>query len=278
MNNEQSIPVQGTETKTLDIEQRKQLIEKLSAEYAGVKGRVGKLHAFLCDIDIKKKVPDYEERSNLREQLGIMLNYLENLRRRIGFHERMVFGQMINKTTHRIEIKGMREGRPIDRGIGVSCHHCGQDVSSESSQSSPSSENDQPVITGESIKKLMDYQVIGVCEPGFPCEGCVQDHYNTPCCKVELVGGYYLCLSPLPNSIITDLSKISDRDLLGFASACSEKHDVYEPCTEEEYNAADSMDQLFEYRREAIYSTGIMGIMRGAEPVGLMNEKGEIQL
>lgn len=243
MNNEQSIPVQGTETKTLDIEQRKQLIEKLSAEYAGVKDRVGKLHAFLCDIDIEKKVPDYEERSNLREQLGIMLNYLENLRRRIGFHERMVFGQMINETTHRIEIKGMREGRPIDRGIGVSCHncgksirpcdvytmvegnpfcitcaaielkrvplapmphHCGQDVSNESSQSSPSSENDKPVITGESIKKLMDYQVVGVCEPGFPCEGCVQDHYNTPCVKVELVGGYMLCLAPLPNSIMMD--------------------------------------------------------------------------
>lgn len=239
MNNEQSIPVQGTETKTLDIEQRKQLIEKLSAEYAGVKDRVGKLHAFLCDIDIEKKVPDYEERSNLREQLGIMLNYLENLRRRIGFHERMVFGQMINETTHRIEIKGMREPT-FDSGIGVRCdkcgksirpgdmcifhnekifcndcgcdnsetgtapHHCGQDVSSESSQSSPSSENDKPVITGESIKKLMDYQVVGVCEPGFPCEGCVQDHYNTPCVKVELVGGYMLCLAPLPNSIMMD--------------------------------------------------------------------------
>ena len=239
MNNEQSIPVQGTETKTLDIEQRKQLIEKLSAEYAGVKDRVGKLHAFLCDIDIEKKVPDYEERSNLREQLGIMLNYLENLRRRIGFHERMVFGQMINETTHRIEIKGMREPT-FDSGIGVRCdkcgksirpgdmcifhnekifcndcgcdnsetgtapHHCGQDVSSKSSQSSPSSENDKPVITGESIKKLMDYQVVGVCEPGFPCEGCVQDHYNTPCVKVELVGGYMLCLAPLPNSIMMD--------------------------------------------------------------------------
>ena len=103
-----------------------------------------------------------------------------------------------------------------------------------------------------------------------------------------------------------DLSKISDRNLLGLARACSEKHDVYEPCTEEEYNAADSMDQLFEYRRKAIYNTGIMGIMQGAEPVGyryerrvpgkelwlifdkdvfnelrkrkLINEKGEIQL
>lgn len=240
MNNEQSIPVQGTETKTLDIEQRKQLIEKLSAEYAGVKDRVGKLHAFLCDIDIEKKVPDYEERSNLREQLGIMLNYLENLRRRIGFHERMVFGQMINETTHRIEIKGMREPT-FDSGIGVSCHncgksirpcdvytmvegnpfcitcaaielkrvplapmphHCGQDASCQVGDGSAAVE--KPVITGESIKKLMDYQVVGVCEPGFPCEGCVQDHYNTPCVKVELVGGYMLCLAPLPNSIVTE--------------------------------------------------------------------------
>lgn len=63
---------------------------------------------------------------------------------------------------------------------------------------------EKPVITGESLKKLMDYQVIGVCEPGFPCEGCVQDHYNTPFVKVELVGGYMLCLAPLPNSIMMD--------------------------------------------------------------------------
>lgn len=63
---------------------------------------------------------------------------------------------------------------------------------------------EKPIITGESLKQLMDYQVIGVCEPGFPCEGCVQDHYNTPCCKVELVGGTYLCLAPRPNSIITE--------------------------------------------------------------------------
>jgi len=242
MNNEQQTS-QGP-ISDLNIEQRRQLIKKLRTEYDDLKGKVGRLHAFLCDIDFEKRVPDPEERSNLREQLGIMLSYLENLRRRISFHEVHIADQMINEATHRIEIKGMREGRPIDRGIGVSCHncgksirpcdvytmvegnpfcitcaaielmkrvplapmphHCGQDVSSESSESSPSSENDKPVITGESLKKLMDYQVVGVCEPGFPCEGCVQDQYNTPCVKVELVGGYMLCLAPLPNSIMMD--------------------------------------------------------------------------
>lgn len=81
-------------------------------------------------------------------------------------------------------------------------HHCGQDASCQVGDGSAVVE--KPVITGESLKKLMDYQVIGVCEPGFPCEGCVQDHYNTPCVKVELVGGYMLCLAPLPNSIVTE--------------------------------------------------------------------------
>lgn len=241
MNNEQSIPVQGTETKTLDIEQRKQLIEKLSAEYAGVKDRVGKLHAFLCDIDIEKKVPDYEERSNLREQLGIMLNYLENLRRRIGFHERMVFGQMINETTHRIEIKGMREPT-FDSGIGVRCdkcgksirpgdmcifhnekifcndcgcdnsetgtapHHCGQDASCQVGDGS-AVVNEVP----DSIKSLEGMQVIKVCGPkckDCPCGDGLREYPSgrdaSSCVKVELVGGYYLCLTPLPNSIVTE--------------------------------------------------------------------------
>ncbi len=81
-------------------------------------------------------------------------------------------------------------------------HHCGQDASCQVGDGS--AVVDKPVITGESLKQLMDYQVIGVCEPGFPCEGCVQDHYNTPCVKVELVGGYMLCLAPLPNSIMMD--------------------------------------------------------------------------
>lgn len=52
------------------------------------------------------------------------------------------------------------------------------------------------------MKSLLDMQVIGV--GNGKCEGCPQDHYGTPCVKVELVGGYYICLAPLHNSIVTE--------------------------------------------------------------------------
>lgn len=70
---------------------------------------------------------------------------------------------------------------------------------------------DEPAITGESLKPLLGMQVIKVCGP--KCKDCPSG--NGPreypsgrdmssCCKVELVGGFYLCLEPLPNSIVTE--------------------------------------------------------------------------
>lgn len=63
-------------------------------------------------------------------------------------------------------------------------------------------------------------------------------------------------------------SDMSDDMLIRLAYAISEKHPVYEPCTEEEYNAADEWERWLEYKVEPIYNTGIMGIINGAEPVG----------
>ena len=65
-----------------------------------------------------------------------------------------------------------------------------------------------------------------------------------------------------------DFSELSDQTLLELAVCMSEKHPVYEPCSEEEYNAADEWEQLLGYKVEPIYNTGIMGILNGAEPVG----------
>jgi hypothetical protein len=63
-------------------------------------------------------------------------------------------------------------------------------------------------------------------------------------------------------------SELSDQVLLDLVYAMSEKHPVYEPCTEEEYNAADEWERFLGYKVEPIYNTGIMGIINGAEPVG----------
>lgn len=61
---------------------------------------------------------------------------------------------------------------------------------------------DEPAITGESLKPLLGMQVIAICGSDRKCQNCPQ--YNEQCCKVELVGGFYLCLAPLPNSIVTE--------------------------------------------------------------------------
>jgi len=116
--------------------------------------------------------------------------------------------QEYNETFNRMQDLGEILAHCAEMGT----HHCGQDADMDDAccqarasrvdhDAAPAASQE---ITGESLKQLIDYQVIGVCEPGFPCEGCVQDHYNTPCVKVELVGGHMLCLAPLHNSIVTE--------------------------------------------------------------------------
>lgn len=65
--------------------------------------------------------------------------------------------------------------------------------------------------TPDSIKSLEGMQVIKVCGPkckDCPCGDGLREYPSgrdaSSCVKVELVGGYTLCLSPLPNSIVTE--------------------------------------------------------------------------
>lgn len=60
----------------------------------------------------------------------------------------------------------------------------------------------------------------------------------------------------------------SDEMLISLCMVYSRWTPVYEDCTEEEYNNADSLSRLLlEYKRIPIYDTGVMGIIHGAEPV-----------
>lgn len=93
-------------------------------------------------------------------------------------------------------------------------NHCGQDAHDPCGELGTESNPiplPSPVDDGsadvdddlpESLKKLVGMQVVSVGD--MPCDGCPVDHYGVPCVKVELVGGTLLCLSPLPNSIITE--------------------------------------------------------------------------
>lgn len=49
-------------------------------------------------------------------------------------------------------------------------------------------------------ESFLGMEVVGVGQG--KCEGCPNDHYGVECVKVELVGGDYLCLAPVPNAIV----------------------------------------------------------------------------
>lgn len=85
-------------------------------------------------------------------------------------------------------------------------HHCGQDACCQVDDGN--AVVDKPIITGESLEQLVGATVRLFHKPGHKCIDCPYSSksYGGKCeyKKVELVGGYYLCLADLPNSIITE--------------------------------------------------------------------------
>lgn len=96
-------------------------------------------------------------------------------------------------------------------------HHCGQDVDFDDACCQVRKK--RPVGDGsavvneipDSLKSLEGMQVIKVCGPkckDCPCGDGLREYPSgrdmSSCVKVELVGGHYLCLAPLPNSIVTE--------------------------------------------------------------------------
>ena len=91
--------------------------------------------------------------------------------------------QEYNETVKRLQDLG----EVIANCEDIDARHCGQDG---------------PPCDGNavaSLKNLLGMQVIGVGQG--KCVGCPQDHYGTPCVKVELIGGAYICLAPTSNTI-----------------------------------------------------------------------------
>ncbi len=192
----------------------KKVLASLEAEYKRAQRVIYSIRALVTDLNFEELMPDSQERCLMVDELQAYDYIRTNLMNRIRFYRARVkkeesikdWSQYKKTDSTYIGVDVSNEGSHSEccqvGGDAIATHHCGQDASCQVGDGS--AVVDKPVITGESLKQLMDYQVIGVCELGFPCEGCVQDHYNTPCVKVELVGGYMLCLAPLPNSIMMD--------------------------------------------------------------------------
>lgn len=101
--------------------------------------------------------------------------------------------------------------------LKINLHHCGQDCDCDDaccqagspcgrSTATYDPNESQPVdvspaITGESLRNILGMQV---CRCNVPCDVCSIDKRVGACVKLELVGGDYICLAPLPNSVVTE--------------------------------------------------------------------------
>jgi hypothetical protein len=104
----------------------------------------------------------------------------------------------------------------LDEYRAACSHHCGQDVQDADdaccqARAGRVDHDAAPAAaqTGDSLKSLKGMQVIKVCGPkckDCPCGDGLREYPSgrdmSTCVKVELVGGYYLCLAPLP--IVTE--------------------------------------------------------------------------
>ena len=209
----------------LKVRQDLFLISKLEKEYRELSDKCNKLYTFIYSLDFITKVPNGNERILMQEQHKRMESYRNNLYQRIDFYRDRVktaCGYDILVSWSVVAERIRQFGVPIDpakieRTIETPCgpvhlvnhdeqHHCGQDASWQV--------GDGNAVVNEipnSIKSLEGMQVIKVCGPkckDCPCGDGLREYPSgrdmSSCVKIELVGGYTLCLAPLPNSIITE--------------------------------------------------------------------------
>lgn len=121
-------------------------------------------------------------------KLLTMVAHLHNLNARIINLDRLLNGEEPN-----------RKGCQVC-GDGIATNHCGQDAAHyraiiESQGIHIHEGNTPPEVWGD-LKSLLGMEVIALTRA--KCQSCPQDHYGTPCVKLELVGGIYICLAPKP--------------------------------------------------------------------------------
>lgn len=191
---------------------KEQRLNKLTSEYDELCGRTNRLNDFINSIHFEDVVEDAKEQTLMIDQYLAMCRYRANLKARIRIL--------------RDQIKRDREMPPIQtqhdpnfddvdtEQKAMAMHHCGQDADMDDAccqarEKRPVGDDsaavEEPIITGDSLKELVGWQIVSVMPPKWKCQGCIFDSEESRCeKKVELVGGYFLCLAPLPNSIVTE--------------------------------------------------------------------------
>ena len=169
----------------MNNDNKQQRLDKLTAEYNDLNGKINRLDNFINRLDFETTVPDSEEQMLLHHQLTAMRSYRTNLKERIYLLQAQIKQDLDKK------------GRQVcGDAIASQQHHCrpGREVGGRVAHDA---------APAASWGDLLGMEVISVGD--MPCDACNPDNYaGRPCVKVELVGGTYICLAPLPNSIITE--------------------------------------------------------------------------
>lgn len=202
----------------------KKVLASLEAEYKRAQRVIYSIRALVTDLNFEELMPDSQERCLMVDKLQAYDYIRTNLMNRIRFYRARVkreesikdWSQYKKTDSTYIGVDVSDEG---DHGAccqvcgdAIATHHCGQDADMDDAccQAAYDPNESQPVdtkpaITGESLKKLVGWQVVSVMPPGHKCQGCLYSSDDFRCeKKVEIVGGYFLCLAPLPNSIVTE--------------------------------------------------------------------------
>lgn len=211
---------------------------ELQEEFKSVQDLVNDID-FVFDYTEEEQWLFYRMRSTMEEHCAALLRLIRFLKKQEREEQGIKDWTQFKKTdsTH-IGVDVSDEG---DHGAcsqvcgdAIATHHCGQDAEEQhhnyraivegqgihihdgnvpldqcgcikikGGQAQDLNESQPADTVPESLKELVGWQIVSVMPPGHKCQGCLFDRDYFRCeKKVELVGGYYLCLAPIP--IVTE--------------------------------------------------------------------------
>lgn len=188
------------------------IINELSKRYKELQKEFKSVQDLVNDIDF---VFDYTEeeqwlfyrmRSTMEEHCAALLRLIRFLKKQEREEQGHHCGQDAEEPRH--DYRAMVEDQGIHIHDGnVPMDQCGcikiSQVGDGNATVQDPNESHPADTVPESLKELVGMQIVSVLPPGHKCQGCLFDRDYFRCeKKVELVGGYYLCLAPIP--IVTE--------------------------------------------------------------------------
>lgn len=201
-------------SKEQQLNSDKKILASLEAEYKRAQRVINSIRELVTDLNFEELIPDSQERCLMVDELQAYDYIRTNLMNRIRFYRNRVkrdenikdWSQYKKTDSAYIGVDVSDEGDHSACsqvcGDAIATNHCGQDAACPVGDGIAVVNDPLP----ESIAELVGMQIVCAFRSGFKCKDCAFSQMEDARCtkKVELVGGYFLCLADLPNSIITE--------------------------------------------------------------------------